>query len=37
MYICIQSTPHETHNWSAWYQYNVTGWGSIWAYDMLSQ
>ena len=28
-------------NWSAWCQYNVTGWGSstsiMWAYDMLSQ
>ena len=25
------------HNWSAWCQYNVTGWLSMWAYDMLSQ
>ena len=25
------------HNWSAWCQYNVTGWVSMWAYDMLSQ
>ena len=24
------------HNWSAWCQYNVTGWGSMWVYDMLS-
>ena len=22
---------------SAWCQYNVTGWVSMWAYDMLSQ
>ena len=26
-----------THNWSAQCQYNVTGWVSMWAYDMLSQ
>ena len=25
------------HNWSAWCQYNVTGWVSMWTYDMLSQ
>ena len=25
------------HNWLAWCQYNVTGWVSMWAYDMLSQ
>ena len=25
------------HNWSAWCQYNVTGWVSMWACDMLSQ
>ena len=25
------------HNWSARCQYNVTGWLSMWAYDMLSQ
>ena len=25
------------HNWSARCQYNVTGWVSMWAYDMLSQ
>ena len=24
------------HNWSARCQYNVTGWVSMWAYDMLS-
>ena len=24
-------------NWSARCQYNVTGWVSMWAYDMLSQ
>ena len=34
-------TQHEVgitkHNWSAWCQYNVTWWGSIWAYDMFSQ
>ena len=24
------------HNWSAQCQYNVTGWVSMWAYDMLS-
>ena len=36
---------HGTHNeggttkrnWSARCQYNVTGWVSMWAYDMLSQ
>ena len=22
------------HKWSAWYQYNVAGWVSMWAYDM---
>ena len=22
------------HNWSARCQYNATGWGSMWAYDM---
>ena len=25
------------HNWSARCQYNVTGWVSMWACDMLSQ
>ena len=25
------------HKWSARCQYNVTGWGSMWACDMLSQ
>ena len=25
------------HNWSARCQYNVTGWVSMWAYDMLYQ
>ena len=25
------------YNWSARCQYNVTGWVSMWAYDMLSQ
>ena len=23
------------HNWSARCQYNVTGWDSMWAYDMV--
>ena len=34
------STLHQKttkHNWSAWCQYNVTGWVSMCAYDMLSQ
>ena len=39
---CLHGTQdHEVvttkHNWSAWCQYNVTGWVSIWACDMLSQ
>ena len=38
---CFHGTPYEVgttkHNWSAWCQYNVTGWVSMWAYDMLSQ
>ena len=25
------------HDWSDWCQYNMTGWVSIWAYDMLFQ
>ena len=25
------------HNWLAWCQYNVTGWVSMWPYDMLFQ
>ena len=25
------------HNWSARCQYNLTGWVSMWAYDMVSQ
>ena len=25
------------HNWSAWCQYNVTGWNTMWACDMLFQ
>ena len=38
---CLHGNDDEVgttkHNWSAWCQYNVTGWVSIWAYDMLSQ
>ena len=38
---CLYGTQDEVgttkHNWSARGQYNVTGWGSMWAYDMLSQ
>ena len=37
---CLHGTQDEVgtvkHNWFAWCQYNVTGWGSMWAYDMLS-
>ena len=25
------------HSWLAWCQYNITGWGTMWACDMLSQ
>ena len=36
---CLHGTQDEvgttTHDWLAWCQYNVTGWVSIWAYDML--
>ena len=39
--LCLHGTYDEVgttkYNWSAWCQYNVTGWVSIWAYDMLSQ
>ena len=38
---CMHGTHDEVgttkHNWSARCQYNVTGWVSIWAYDMLFQ
>ena len=38
---CLHASQHEVwttkHNWSTWCQYNVTGWGSMWASDMLSQ
>ena len=38
---CLHGTHDEVgttkHNWSARCQYNVTGWVSMWAYDMLSQ
>ena len=38
---CLHGTHDEVgttkHNWSAQCQYNVTGWVSMWAYDMLSQ
>ena len=38
---CLHGTQDEVgttkHNWSAWFQYNVTGWVSMWAYDMLLQ
>ena len=38
---CLHGTYDEVgttkHNWSARCQYNVTGWVSMWAYDMLSQ
>ena len=38
---CLHGTQDEVgtmkHNWSARCQYNVTGWVSMWAYDMLSQ
>ena len=38
---CLHGTYDEggttKHNWSARCQYNVTGWVSMWAYDMLSQ
>ena len=38
---CLHGTYDDVgtmkHNWSAWCQYNVTGWVSMWAYDMLSQ
>ena len=37
---CLHGTQDEVgtieHNWSAQCQYNVTGWVSMWAYDMLS-
>ena len=38
---CLHGTHDEMgtakHNWSARCQYNVSGWVSMWAYDMLSQ
>ena len=38
---CLHDNQDEVgttkHNWSAWCQYNVNGWVSMWAYDMLSQ
>ena len=38
---CLHGTQHEVgimkHNWWAWFQYSVTGWVSVWAYDTLSQ
>ena len=38
---CLHGTHDEggttKHNWSARCQYNVTGWVSMWACDMLSQ
>ena len=33
----LRSRQTFKHNWSARCQYNVTGWASMWAYDMLSQ
>ena len=39
--LCLHGTNDEVgtmkHNWSARCQYNVTGWVSMWACDMLSQ
>ena len=39
--VCLHVTQDEVettkHNWSARCQYNVTGWCSMWAYDMLFQ
>ena len=38
---CLTFSIHEVrtmkHNWLAWCHYNVTGWGAMWAYDMLFQ
>ena len=38
---CLHGTHDEVgtakHNWLACCQYDVTGWVSMWAYDMLSQ
>ena len=38
---CLHGTQHEVgttkHDWSARCQCNMTGWGSMWAYDMLPQ
>ena len=38
---CLHDSQDEVgttkHNWLAWCQYNVSGWGSMWAPDMLSQ
>ena len=38
---CLHDPQHEVgtmkHNWSTWCHYNVTGWVSMWVYDMLSQ
>ena len=39
--LCLHGTQDEVgttkHTWSAWCQYNVTGWVNMWAYDMLFQ
>ena len=38
---CLHGTQDEVgttkHNWLAQCKYNVTGWVSMWAYDMLTQ
>ena len=34
---CLHDIGTTKHNWSARCQYNVTGWVSMWAYDILSQ
>ena len=38
---CLHGIHNEVgtmkHNWLAWCQYNMTGWVSMWAYDMLSK
>ena len=38
---CLHGSQDEVgttkHNWSTRCQCNVTGWGSMWTYDMLSQ
>ena len=39
--LCLHGTYDEggttKHNWSASCQYNMTGWVSMWAYDISSQ